>query len=291
MPRHLTEQQELFRLALYGEELNDCEVAYVLNCASSAIWHWRKARGLSKNCERGLPPVEEQDLFRLALYGEGLTDSQISYVVGCTDANIRKWRYKRYLDINKSWYLSEDEELFRLGLYGEGLSDRQIAYIVNRCKGTVQRWRKRRGLPVLGKVGHKLGLDEEEDLFRLALYGEGLTDNEMAKVLDMNQQSVSEWRTVRNLDQNVLILTCEVCGNKFEHIKGRRPKYCLKCRHAVSKIRHDFAQLARGNPFKAAKLLEEMKEEEDEEFVQLAVDGIPDNIRYDLVEKYGHLFD
>ncbi len=48
--------KEALLTELWENGLNDCEIARKLGCSDSAVFQWRRRKGLPRNCERGRPP-------------------------------------------------------------------------------------------------------------------------------------------------------------------------------------------------------------------------------------------
>ena len=93
-----------------------------------------------------LTPQEER--VRLALYRQGLSDSEIARRVGVSRCSIAQWRRRRGLAPNfPPRVLTREEEEKRLALYLSGYSDREIANRLGRSKHCIAQWRIKRGLP------------------------------------------------------------------------------------------------------------------------------------------------
>lgn len=106
--------------------------------------------------------------------------------------------------------LSEEEEKKRLNLYNQGMSDAEIAKRVYVIKSVICNWRTRRGLPPNAPKGFQKGnkygcmsrLPEVKENKRLVLLSRGLNDTQIARVLGLNNSTISQWRRNRGLPCN-----------------------------------------------------------------------------------------
>ena len=107
-------------------------------------------------------------------------------------------------------YLSEEEEKNRLDLYNQGMSDAQIAKRVCVEKNVIQHWRTRRGLPPNAPKGFQKGnkygcmgrLSELRENKRLELYNRGLNDAQIARIVGVENSTISQWRRSIGLPSN-----------------------------------------------------------------------------------------
>lgn len=106
--------------------------------------------------------------------------------------------------------LSEKEEKERLDLYNQGMNDAEIAKKLYISKCVISVWRTKRGLspnaPKGFQKGNKYGclsrLSELRENKRLELYNRGLNDAQIARILGLNNSTVSQWRRDRGLQSN-----------------------------------------------------------------------------------------
>lgn len=106
--------------------------------------------------------------------------------------------------------LSEEEEKKRLDLYNQGMSDAEIAKRVYVVKNVIQRWRTRRGLspnvPKGFQKGNKCGcigiLSEIKENKRRDLLKRGLNDTQIARIVGVENSTISQWRRSRGLPSN-----------------------------------------------------------------------------------------
>ena len=106
--------------------------------------------------------------------------------------------------------LSEQEEKKRLDLYNQGMSDEEIAERVYVIKSVICNWRKRRGLPPNALKGFQKGnkygcmsrLSEVKENKRLELYNIGLNDAQIARIVGVDNSTISQWRRSRGLPSN-----------------------------------------------------------------------------------------
>lgn len=107
-------------------------------------------------------------------------------------------------------YLSEEEEKKRFDLYNQGMSDAEIAKRVYVVKNVIQRWRTRRGLspnaPKGFQKGNKCGclgiLSEVKENKRRDLLKRGLNDTQIARIVGVENSTISQWRRSRGLPSN-----------------------------------------------------------------------------------------
>lgn len=107
-------------------------------------------------------------------------------------------------------YLSEEEEKKRLDLYNQGMSDAEIAKRVYVEKSVIQRWRTRRGLPPNAPKGFQKGnkygcmsrLSEVKENKRCMLLCRGLNDAQIARIVGVENSTISQWRRSRGLPSN-----------------------------------------------------------------------------------------
>ena len=89
----------------------------------------------------------------------------------------------------------------RLQLYHQGLDDDEIAVIQNCNTATIGQWRLKQGLPKHQDKKRKF-LDELHEK-RLNLYNKGLTDEEMARELNIKAKTILWWRRKQKLKENI----------------------------------------------------------------------------------------
>lgn len=107
-------------------------------------------------------------------------------------------------------YLSEEEEKKRLDLYNKGMSDAEIAKRVYVGKNVIQRWRTRRGLPPNFPKGFQKGnkygcmgrLSDIQENKRRDLLKRGLNDAQIARIVGVENSTISQWRRSRELHSN-----------------------------------------------------------------------------------------
>ena len=107
-------------------------------------------------------------------------------------------------------YLSEEEEKKRLDLYNQGMSDAEIAKRVYVEKNVIQHWRTRRGLPPNAPKGFQKGnkygcmgrLSEVKENKRCMLLCRGLNDTQIARIVGVENSTISQWRRSRGLPSN-----------------------------------------------------------------------------------------
>jgi len=89
---------ETGRMRLYNEGLNDLEIGRRLKITRSAIYVWRKKRGLKSNFPCGGQRLnKDKEERRMKLYNEGLNDTEIGKKLRITPATIQAWRKSRKL--------------------------------------------------------------------------------------------------------------------------------------------------------------------------------------------------
>lgn len=106
--------------------------------------------------------------------------------------------------------LSEEEEKERIDLYNQGMSDAEIAKRVCVEKNVIQHWRTRRGLspnaPKGFQKGNKYGcmgrLSEVKENRRCMLLCRGLNDAQIARIVGVDNSTISQWRRSRGLPSN-----------------------------------------------------------------------------------------
>lgn len=106
--------------------------------------------------------------------------------------------------------LSEQEEKKRLDLYNQGMSDAEIANRVYVIKSVICNWRTRRGLPPNAPKGfqkeNKYGcmgrLSEVKENKRCMLLCRGLNDAQIARIVCVDNSTISQWRRSRGLPSN-----------------------------------------------------------------------------------------
>ncbi len=106
--------------------------------------------------------------------------------------------------------LSEQEEKKRLDLYNQGMSDAEIANRVYVIKSVICNWRTRRGLPPNAPKGFQKGnkygcmgrLSEVKENKRCMLLCRGLNDAQIARIVGVDNSTISQWRRSRGLPSN-----------------------------------------------------------------------------------------
>ena len=107
-------------------------------------------------------------------------------------------------------YLSEEEEKKRLDLYNQGMSDAEIAKRCYVIKSVVNGWRTRRGLPPNAPKGFQKGnkygcigrLSDIQENKRRDLLKRGLNDTQIARIVGVENSTISQWRRSRGLPSN-----------------------------------------------------------------------------------------
>lgn len=114
-------------------------------------------------------------------------------------------------------YLTAQEQEQRFKLYNQGLTDPQIAKIVFATPGAIYHWRKKNKLKANKMV--KAEQKREKELMlkrekaeslrkrqheeRMRLYNQGLSDTEIAKLLNYHRDTISKWRRELGLKRNM----------------------------------------------------------------------------------------
>lgn len=106
--------------------------------------------------------------------------------------------------------LSEEEEKKRLDLYNQGMSDAEIAKKCYVIKSVICNWRTRRGLPPNAPKGFQKGnkygcmgrLSEVKENKRRDLLKRGLNDTQIARIVGVENSTISQWRRIRGLSSN-----------------------------------------------------------------------------------------
>lgn len=145
---------------------------------------------------------QEREDQRRRLYDSGKTDGEIAAVEGCGRATIFDWRKRNRLPrVRASFHwMNRDEDAERFALWKQGLSDAEIARLSNITFNGVCRWRKTRNLKRNAPQSY-LRLSAEENKRRCTLYGQGLSDSDMAKILGITALAVHDWRKRRGWPQ------------------------------------------------------------------------------------------
>ena len=107
-------------------------------------------------------------------------------------------------------YLSEEEEKKRLDLYNQGMSDAEIAKRCYVIKSVVNGWRTQRGLPPNALKGFQKGnkygcigrLSDIQENKRRDLLKRGLNDAQIARIVGVENSTISQWRRSRGLPLN-----------------------------------------------------------------------------------------
>lgn len=139
---------------------------------------------------------------RAALYGQGLTDTEIAKIQGVDRSAIRCWRKSHGFSSNSAKRNSEAKvrRSDRADMYRRGMTDAQIAKVqgVHRC--TVKKWRRDLGLPV-NRARRDVNLPELLAA-REFLYESGLRDVEIARQQGLSTDAIFSWRRYRGLPAN-----------------------------------------------------------------------------------------
>ena len=106
--------------------------------------------------------------------------------------------------------LTPDEDKRRLDLYNQGMSDAEIAKRCHVIKSVVNGWRTRRGLPPNAPKGFQKGnkygcmsrLSEVKENKRRDLLKRGLNDAQIARIVGVENSTISQWRRRRGLTSN-----------------------------------------------------------------------------------------
>lgn len=119
------------------------------------------------------------------------------------------------------------------------------------------------------------------------LHEKGMTDKEMAEILDCERGKVQYIRRkVLDIDPNpnTFPKVCIECGKPYV-AQRRASTKCESCRNvraqkyfAICNMRSQFAQLCETNPERALEIYEEMKKIEGGNFTETALDGIPEKL-------------
>jgi len=135
------------------------------------------------------------------------------------------------------------------------------------------------------------------------LYNSGMSLYKIGKIFNKNHGTIKY-----HLEKNGIILknrnqtkTCIVCGKKFKP-KNHRQIYCHNpctseyhgkardnaLRYLFIKVtRHEFLRRMKDNPSKALQIVNDMIEEEGQEFKDMVLDGMTDSPEFDkLVKTY-----
>jgi hypothetical protein len=145
---------------------------------------------------------KKEDTLKKALWELGLTDRQIASVFKVEMYTISDWRANLGLDRNQGLEdilnKKSSEDTLKKALWELGLTDPQIADVFFVKKFAIAEWRRKNGLE--SKYNRKGShLEKEEEEFRLKLWDENYSDEEIANATGLKKQSVIFWRMRRNL--------------------------------------------------------------------------------------------
>lgn len=152
--------------------------------------------------------TKEQEEERLELYNQGLTDGEISKIVGVESVTIYSWRQARKLKSNHPVNLSETEEQKRIKLYLLGKSDSELATICQRSRGTIASWRRRRGLKANIKAGTFRPPTKEEKHIILYNWNKKSKD-EICEMLGWTRCKLLYWREKFQLSRKCNLATLQ----------------------------------------------------------------------------------
>lgn len=97
--------------------------------------------------------------------------------------------------------VTPDEHQRRLALYAAGMIDKAIGAVCGVDRTSIQSWRKKHGLKSrTSKITFTISDGENKE--RMTLYKRGLSDADIARILDLTPQTIFAWRKVRNLETN-----------------------------------------------------------------------------------------
>lgn len=148
----------------------------------------------------------EENALKKALWELGLTDRQLASVFNVDIDIIANWRTNLGLDRNQvavkdTQNEKDSENKLKKALWELGLTDSQIANVFLVKKYVITDWRRKNGLE--SKYNRKGShLEKEEEEFRLKLWEENYSDEEIANATGITKQSVIFWRMRRNLFKN-----------------------------------------------------------------------------------------
>jgi hypothetical protein len=142
-------------------------------------------------------PAEAQAL-RCRLYREGESDAVIADRIGRTEQQVRAWRLREKLPANS---IGDDEHKRRLELHHQGLTDSAIAQQLGTTRDIIRSWRISTGLAPNDKRGAAVRPPRDDDPITI-LWGQGLTDREIAERVDRSPDTVRKWRAHYGLKRN-----------------------------------------------------------------------------------------
>lgn len=191
--------------SLWGEQYSDMKIARIMGTSHSSICRWRMKRGVPCNYGWYSPRLsQKEEKARISLWNKGYTDTEIARVVGCTSAAIHYWRKRKGIPSNNNKMkgpLSEEEEILRASLWGELLQDKEIAEKLGLSVGVINKWRRLKGIP--RNTQTRLHLKTEDEIARISLWGEGYSDQEIAKILGRTTGAIYYWRRKRGIPKNL----------------------------------------------------------------------------------------
>ena len=144
---------------------------------------------------------------RLALYREGLNDTEIGKALNCSESVIRHWRNRNNLptqrvlkqelekaDKERYKKLKAEEHERRLELYRRGLCDNDIAAALGVKKWVINKWRLKNNLPDQREVR----AEKRKQLF-VTLHEAGWGIEDCQKILHIGRLKVNEFQAELNL--------------------------------------------------------------------------------------------
>lgn len=142
-------QWHTLALSLYKAGKMDIQIAAAVGVSPETISVWRRKRGLASNPRQYERYTTFDTVKAMELYKEGLYDTEISKIVGCSAQTIHNWRQDKGLPPNGSAhgpkYRLDWEHAMKL--YEQGYSDRRIAQELGCNYKSVNKWRRKNNLP------------------------------------------------------------------------------------------------------------------------------------------------
>lgn len=133
------------RIKLYNDGLSDVEIAEKQKVNPTAIWHWRRKRGLAAN--KAYSDIRKE---RFELYNQGLTDKEIAVQLNETPSAIGAWRVREGLEPNKKTkrnrIINEPTIDRRLKMLREGMKYKDIAEAEGVSTRAIEAWCSRNNL-------------------------------------------------------------------------------------------------------------------------------------------------
>ena len=228
-------------LKLYNQGKMDAEIGKIMGFERRFICKKRKELNLKTNGFKKLDSHIKEEIIRLVK--DGKTDKEVAKILNIKTHNVFQVRHKYGISPNKDVLIRGDIEKQVLKLWKEGKMDSEIANITGLNRATIQLYRKNNNLPTkftYDKIS-KIDNEEFERLFKL-----GLTDNEIAKQLNMSADGIYSHRMrhhyYRELytlakpkiltDYQKSVLLGTLLGDSSFRLNGINPS--ISCAHCVA---------------------------------------------------------